>query len=359
MKLYCEAEFFETNIDFSEPFEIVQKELIFRKVIDPRQSKYSFSPVKVIYTCSFEKSENFSASKPTIIIPIRDNTELLKFTLDNLETNNITKHCNIIIVDDRSEQDLLSIAKQSSHSYLRVDNKKGFNFSMLNNIAAKICHQLENDTVIFWNSDLWAPNEDMFLELMRRHHQAGSKISGSKLLYPPASMSSFNDNKEVDTENIKNIFPHLKGGLWRETVQFGGSHWVNTPGSPIDLSPVHFKRFTSITDPLVNCDKGETFVTGALHVCDLNFFIEMGGFNPSLSKVFQDVDICLRAYELGHCVMYFGKDIFFYHDESHITAKNKTNDFQWHSDHYLFAKVWNSKMDLIIGHGRPSEQVAK
>ena len=130
---------------------------------------------------------------------------------------------------------------------------------------------------------------------------------------------------------------------------------MTTPGSPINLSPAHFKRFTSITDPLVNCDKGETFVTGALHLCDLDFFIKMGGFNPSLSKVFQDVDICLRAYELGHCVMYFGKDIFFYHDESHITAKNKTNDFQWHSDHYLFAKVWNSKMDLIIGHGRPSE----
>lgn len=351
MKLFCEAQFFNESIDFSSKFEIQQKELLFKDLKNKKQNKVSFYPILVNYTCDFVKSENFKEQNPTIIIPIKDSSDLLSYTLKNLEDNEIINYCNVLVVDDRSSQNIKEIVLSKNHSYLRVDNKKGFNFSMLNNIAAKICYDLGNKTIILWNSDLWAKNKTDLPNLLENHKKEKSKLSGSKLVYPPIEISL---NNEADSPNIKNYFPNLLGGKWRKTVQFGGESWFINFNAPVIYSPVHYKRFCRIEDPLVNCNRGALFVTGALHIYDLEFFIKIGGLNPSLSKVFQDVDICLRAYESGNCPMYFGKDIYFYHDES-LSTSGKTGkdkeDVQFVSDHYLFGKLWNNKVGKFLGHG--------
>ena len=100
---------------------------------------------------------------------------------------------------------------------------------------------------------------------------------------------------------------------------------------------------------MVNCDKEEIFITGALMIVNLNWFFNEGGLNPSLSKVFQDVDLCLRAKEKNQQIIYYGKDIHFFHDESltfFSDNKNKKSDEQYYSDHLLFAKLWNKKIPL-------------
>ena len=348
MKLYCEAQFFKKTLQTNEAFTIEQKELFFKKVIDRKKRKYSFYPIDVKYNCDFYKSKKFDKNKPTIIIPIKDNLKLLEYTLGNIRINNIQKYCNIFVVDDRSKEKIQPTVEKEGHNYLRVENEKGFNFSMLNNIAAKICHQLGNDTVILWNSDLWAADESMFLELLERHKNNNSKVSGSKLVYPPKEKSF---SKSGDSENIKTYFPNYLGEKWRNTVQFGGDTWFYNPKSTIIHSPGHFRRFEQINNPMVNCDRGSIFVTGALHVWDLEYFINIGGLNPSLSKVFQDVDICLRAVESGDYPMYFGKDVYFYHDESLSLSSEKVKDPQFISDHYLFGKLWNQKLAKLISYG--------
>ena len=82
-------------------------------------------------------------------------------------------------------------------------------------------------------------------------------------------------------------------GRWRETIQFGGDAWVDTTTrSVIRKSPIHDFRFTN--DAGANKDRNAKFVTGALQVIQLKEFIDVGGYNPSLEKNFQDVDICLN-----------------------------------------------------------------
>ena len=101
----------------------------------------------------------------------------------------------------------------------------------------------------------------------------------------------------------------------------------------------------------MNCDRGAAFVTGALQIWDLEHFISMGGFNPSLSKNLQDTDACLKSIELGYPPLYFGKDIFFYHDESFNMNNNleeKKEDKQFVSDHVLFGKIWNEKATALV-----------
>ena len=94
------------------------------------------------YFCRWLPQDGWDSNRPSILVPIKDHEELLSITIDNFFNNNIHKKANVVIIDDRSERDLESLVVKSGFSYLRVDNESGFNFSMLNNIAAKICHTL-------------------------------------------------------------------------------------------------------------------------------------------------------------------------------------------------------------------------
>jgi GT2 family glycosyltransferase len=87
-------------------------------------------------------------------------------------------------------------------------------------------------------------------------------------------------------------------------------------------------------------DKLQEFVTGAFQIINLKWFIESGGLNPSLSKNFQDIDLCLKAVSQDKKVFYFGKENYLFHDESVTISKNKSDDHM-KSDNVLFLKIWN------------------
>lgn len=346
MKSFYKCNFFQSEEVKNNKFVVSQKEILLKDRLP--NNRNSFKVVDVKYHCLWERQKDWSNDRPTIIIPIKDNVELMSVTISNLAQHNLNNHCNIIIVDDRSEEDIKSLTNQSGLSYLRVDNDKGFNFSMLNNIAAKICYDLGIKTIILWNSDLWCVKEEWFLSLLEKHNKANSIVSGSKLVYPPLEKSL---NKIQDNENIKSNFPGMTNGKWRNTIQFGGDAWLTIPGALLNFSPLHNGRFFNIEDPRVNCDRGSVFITGALQVLNLKYFIESGGLNPSLSKNFQDVDYCLRCAKDNKIGLYFGKDMFFYHDESFNLENNKNEkkqDKQLTSDHVLFSKIWNDEISDIL-----------
>lgn len=333
---YFKCNFFEQN-DFklTKNFTVHQEEIL-------QQQGNQFTKKNVEYQCKWNK-KSFTKKLPTLIIPIRDNINLLNYTLDNLKSNGLFNLANVIVVDDRSTDPLEEVCDSYNVNYLRVDNKKGFNFSMLNNIPCFLVDKMGGKTVLFWNSDLWVDDIEHFKQLIKRHTENKSTISGSKLLYPYESL-----HKE-DSVNIKMHFPHMSGGKYKGTVQFAGARWVMSPHN--SFVPIHFGRFWNKDDTRINQDYSTEFVTGALHVIDLEWFLNVGGFNPSLSKVFQDVDLCLRALEDNKSVYYFGKDIHFYHDESfnHFSNKGEEKmDKQFVSDEVLFNKIWANKITKLI-----------
>ena len=336
----------EFTVPEKDVFEVVQTEVSADTTKQVGNNKTAFKKMDVVYECRWLKSGEFDKEKPTIIIPIKDNRSLMSITISNFIENDVQTLCNVIVVDDRSAEDIESLVVSNNFNYLRVDNEKGFNFSMLNNIAAKICSSLGNKEILLWNSDLWVPNQKALEKFISLHRSNNASVSGAKLLYPPQSMSL---DGNTDSENITNNFPHMTDGRWRETVQFGGDAWVHTtvPGK-LSCTPIHYKRFSDPSDPRVNCNRGSNFVTGALQMWSLDKFIELGGLNPSLAKNFQDVDICLRAVSQGCICFYFGKDIYFYHDESPSLIKEGKWDSQMMSDHILFGKIWNSKVYPIV-----------
>lgn len=294
---------------------------------------HHFDLLNVAYSCSYEEKVPLSNMRPVGILPIRNSKDLLKYTLENLAKYEVFKHVDFIIVDDRSTDNLKELVDLYPVNYLRVDNEKGFNFSTLNNVAAKIAHDSGCEQIILWNADLWTDNKETIPNLIKLHNENQSTISGTRLLYPPFSWN----NKEV-SDNISSIFPNKKDS-YRGTIQFGGGAYV-FQAQYMTYFPMHFCRFKEKDYYLAKCDKLDNFVTGAFHIVDLRWFISVGGLNPSLSKSFQDVDICLRAVEAEKKVFYFGKDNYLLHDESVIMSKEK-NDLQYFSDHILYVKQWN------------------
>lgn len=342
MSSHFKCNIFEQTIEDTSSFSFVQQELKFDPLLSKERA--SFRIEDVTYNCKFEKRD-FVSDRPTLLIPINNHEDLLKFTISNLKEQNVINLANVLVIDDRSTDDLAKVCEDENVSYLRIDNEKGFNFSVINNVGAKLCQDLGNDTVIMWNSDLWCAKEEYFKELLSRHKKNNSKVSGTKLVYPPSEMSL---HGEYDNQNIRNHFPNLLG-VWREKIQFGGDDWmpvVNQKGVP--LLPIHARRFKEIDDPIASTDKPIHFTTGALQVWDLNYFIELGGFNPSLAKSFQDVDICLRSVKEGNYPWYFGNDLYFYHDESLSLSSEGKESEQFVSDNVLFMRIWQNLQSVIL-----------
>lgn len=342
MKLYCECNLFlNKEFEIKHQFSVTQQELVLTS-INERTAETRFTKQSIEYKCQWTMQPDFDVSRPTIIMPIRDYSELLSKTVSNMKQNNVLNYCNFIVVDDRSTEPLRNLVKD--YSYLRIDNDKGFNFSMLNNIAAFLVYRLGGKEIILWSSDVYINSENDFLNLLSKHRESNSSVSGPKLLYPPKDISFV---KEADSDNITGFYPHKKG-QWRNTVQYGGTIWM--PSSPLQpYLPHHYMRFGNPFDSRVNCDKGVDCLTGAILAVDLENFIKLGGLNPSLAKNFQDTDYCLKMVDNDLSCHYFGKDSHFYHDES-LTIATTKNDNQLLSDSVLFSKLWNEKIqNLIIG----------
>lgn len=320
---------FNQQIQDLSNFSFVQKELLLSDV----NNTSKFEKVSVEYKCKFISNAKLG-SKPVAIICTKNSSELMRFTLNKIKTFGLLNDIDFLVVDDRSTEDIKSICDEFGVSYLRVDNSKGFNFSTLNNIAAKIAYDAGCDTIILWNNDLWPDDESTVKELLKLHKYHNSTISGTKLLYPKVS---WNGSSETP-ENIKQNFAS-KSQNYRGTIQFGGGLFLFTPQNQI-YSPFHNKRFQDKDNPYVNCNKPDVFVTGAFQIINLKWFIENGGLNPSLSKNFQDVDLCLRAVEQKKLVYYFGNNLSLYHDESFTISKDKFNK-QFLSDNILYGKIWN------------------
>lgn len=327
---YYKCKLFEEQIQNLDSFSFSQEEIILKD----QSVKNVFEKVIVQYNCKFKLNGRTLGTKPVAIICVKDSNKLLQYTLENLQKHNIYNILDFIIVDDRSTENTQEITKNFPVCYLRIDNEKGFNFSNLNNIAAKIAYDFGCKQIVLWNSDLWVHDTETIPKLLSLHLENKSTISGTKLLYP---LESWDGSRETP-ENIKQHFIN-KSSTYRGTVQFGGSIFVYTSQNGA-YSPLHYRRFTDKNHPYVNCNKPDNFVTGAFQIIDLEWFIKAGGMNPSLSKNFQDVDLCLRALEQEKIVYYFGKDLYLYHDESLSLSKDKFNK-QFLSDNILYTKIWN------------------
>lgn len=306
------------------------------------------------FTYCLKRNKLAEPNKPIVIICSKNNANILEFTLNKLKNCGTLDKYDILLVDDRSDtSEILSISEVYNTSYLRIDNSQNaFNYSIINNIAASYANFYNKKLLVFHNNDLWPENKDSLDNLIKKHIDYNSNISGCKLIYP----------SEKEYEQIGKPV-HTLGSTINKiygSIQHGGVFFVPRISAFTDnnrrylspelvLAPLHSWRFYSANTIMASKDSVSQSVTGAIHIVSTQDFISLGGLNTAMGTSYQDIDLCLKAIKNNMVVNYIGSETMI-HAESITHSKEniiKTNDHL--SDSILWDIIWGIELPQTIG----------
>lgn len=204
----------------------------------------------------------------SVIIPSKDNFEMLKVCLDSVRKTAGVIPMEIIVVDNGSCEH----AKQEIENYIAEDGKikyiyepAEFNFSRMCNRGAK---EAVGELLLFLNDDIEAVKEGWLSAMVKKALMPWVGAVGMKLLYP--------DNGKIQHAGITNL----------------------------TMGPVHKLQFLEDQKEYYdgrnrgvrNC----IAVTGACLMVKKAAFEEAGGFCENMHVAFNDVDLCFSLHEKGY-----------------------------------------------------------
>ncbi|QXA74619.1 glycosyltransferase [Klebsiella aerogenes] len=203
----------------------------------------------------------------SIIIPTRDNAEVLRRCIDSLIEKTKYEHYEVIIVDNGSvaETTLAYFSELTSVSRVKVIHHDiPFNFSELNNIGVAAS---SGDILLFLNDDTEVLMDD-WLERMAGYAQLPHiGAVGAKLLYP--------GTQQIQHAGVLN----LQCGPVHAFLR----HDSNSPG--------YFMRNLLEYNWLA--------VTGACLMIEREKYQKIGGFDESFPIAYNDVDLCFTLSQNG------------------------------------------------------------
>jgi GT2 family glycosyltransferase len=210
-----------------------------------------------------------SQPKVSIIIPFRDQAELLRQCVSSILTKTTYRNYEIILVDNDSVQpatiDLLKSYRNDTRIHVR-SHPGAFNYSALNNRAAEwssadyLC-LLNNDTVVI--------TPDWLEDMVGYASQPGVGCVGARLYYANGRVQH--------------------AGIVLDPSGIGHHAFLNWPRQ----DPGYFGRLLVASN--------YSAVTGACLVVKRSIFIAAGGLDEkALPVALNDVDLCLKVMSLGY-----------------------------------------------------------
>jgi len=218
-----------------------------------------------------------------IIIPTKDNVDVLRRCLDSIISRSTYKQYRIVLVDngstDRKTFSYYESLRQDEKIVLLHDDRP-FNFSALNNLAVK---RIDADYLLFLNNDTEVISPGWLEEMLGLAQRADVGAVGGLLYY--------SDN----------------------TVQHGGI--IVGIGGVAGHAHKYVPRDDFGSFGRLKVVQNFSAVTAACLMMRRSVFAEIGGFEEELSHAFNDVDLCLRIREKGYLVVYT-PFVELYHHES-------------------------------------------
>lgn len=205
----------------------------------------------------------------SIVIPFRDQYELLRDCLRSIRLSSWRNH-EVILVDNGSEDPrLLRWLARLSHKrrYRIVSRPEPFNFARLCNVGAE---QANGEHLLFLNNDTCVLSPDWLEQMLQVALQPEVGIVGASLFYPDGAIQHVGATRRTD-----GVWEHLYRGERPETIDH------------LDL----------LSRPCV-----VEAVTGACLLIGRELFTQLGGFDERLPVVYNDMDLCCRARDLGRKV---------------------------------------------------------
>lgn len=212
--------------------------------------------------------------KVSVIIPTKDQVNVLKLCITGLLHNTDYPNLEIIIVDNGSIEEktksyLETLKKQNSNITILRDDRP-FNFSRLNNEAAKIA---SGSMLAFLNNDLEIKDSHWLKEMVTLASRKEVGAVGARLLYPVGLIQHAGV-----ILGIGGVGGHCHKGRKKDDVGY-------------------FNR-TVLRHEV-------SAVTAACLVMKKSIFDEISGFDAErFSVAFNDVDLCLRIRAKGYVNIY-------------------------------------------------------
>ncbi len=208
----------------------------------------------------------------SIIIPNKDQTDMLKKCLESIRKKTTYTNYEIIIAENNSvEEKTFSCYRElEKEPNITIVTWQGeFNYSAINNFAVKAS---SGEFLLFLNNDVEVISECWMEELLGNCQREEVGIAGAKLYYP--------DDTIQHAGTVIGI-----GGI-------AGHAFLNMP-----RSRTGYMHKASI-------QLNVSAVTAACMMMKRDVFEQLGGFEEKLTVAFNDVDLCLRTVKAGYLVVY-------------------------------------------------------
>ena len=241
--------------------------------------------------------EKYANSRPkavedgvSIIIPSKDNPEVLKRCLKSIVNLTENVKYEIVVIDNGSKEEnkkyIEEMKRQLKFQY--IYHPMEFNFSTMCNIGASYA---TCSMFLFLNDDCEVIHSDWLRKMMDQALIKDTGAVGAKLYYP----------------NSKTI-QHC--GVY--SLQVGPAH------------KLQFKEDTCVYYDRRNLDvRNVIAATGACLMIRRDVFDEVKGFDEGLRVAFNDVDLCYKIYEAGYNIVN-NNEVQLWHHES--LSRGNDND---------------------------------
>ncbi len=231
-------------------------------------------------------------SRVSIIIASGGRVDTLRTNLESIFGKTTYRDYEVVIADNSKGQEIERLVRefQATHANLRYRDArdKPFNFSAINNAAAREC---DSPALLFLNDDtsVIAPEWlEAMLELTLRP-EVGAV--GAKLLYP-------------------------NGAIQHAGVVMGIYDNCGHAFKGLDGAKPHYFDFTDVI-------RNVSAVTGACLMARASVFWQAGGFDEDVFAVaFNDVDFCLKLGSLGYQNLYTPHAVLYHHESLSKTSKD-------------------------------------
>ena len=248
------------------------------------------------------KYEMVGEPKVSIIIPTRDQKNLLERCINAIKTNTSYKNYEIIVVDNNSIEEITK-KYLNSLPYKVIKYEHPFNFSKINNLGVKYS---TGEYLLFLNDDA-APLESGWLEnMLEICQQEKVGVVGAKLVLSD------------------NMIQHA-GWVFLKTG--AGIH----PFSGTDANSSNYNG-------QMNVIRNYSAVTGACMLMKKHVFEQIGGFDDNFDLYYGDSDVCLKAIQAGYRVVYTPYAKLLHQGSSSI--KKYSRVFFSTENHYQFISKW-------------------
>lgn len=248
----------------------------------------------------------------SVIIPTRDNAADLKGCIDSIFEKTIYQNFEIIVADNGSEKEetfklfeFYTKKYKDQFKVVRIDIP--FNFSQINNLAAK---EANGEYLLFLNNDITVITKGWMKRMVSLAQQDHVGAVGAKLYYPD------------------NTIQHA--GVLLGMGGVAGHGHVGYPRGDYG----YFGKLVTTNN--------YTSVTAACMMVKREDFDRVNGFEEKLTVAFNDVDLCLKLYELGKFNVWL-HNVELYHYESKSRGAEDTyskykrfnSEIKYMKDHWL------------------------